>query len=137
MQFHEISRLSDAMVVFDSSIIIDALRRKQVAIDLVESFSAKERIAVTVISKYEILRGTKEKSVSLVSELLSQFITLDFEDRAVTEVVKAYKKLKEKGKVVNELDLLIAGIVAANNETLITRDRDFLNFESTKIIVLR
>ena len=129
--------MSDAMVVFDSSIIIDALRRKQVAIDLVESFSAKERIAVTVISKYEILRGTKEKNVSSVSELLSQFITLDFEERAVTEAIKAYKKLKEKGKVVNELDLLIAGIVAANNETLITRDRDFLSFESAKIIVFR
>jgi tRNA(fMet)-specific endonuclease VapC len=124
------------MVVFDSSIIIDALREKEAVIDLIESYSAKERIAVTVISKYEILRGTREKNISLVSELLSQFITLDFEDRAVTEVVKAYKKLKEKGKVVNELDLLIAGIVAANNETLITRDRDFLNFESTKIIVL-
>jgi tRNA(fMet)-specific endonuclease VapC len=124
------------MVVFDSSIIIDVLRKKDAVIDLIESYSAKERIAVTVISKYEILRGTKEKNVSLVSELLGQFITLDFEDRAVIEAVKAYKKLKEKGKVVNELDLLIAGIVAANNETLITRDRDFLNFGSTKMIVL-
>jgi len=38
--------------------------------------------------------------------------------------------------MVNELDIIIAGIAAANNETLITRDRAFLNFESTKIIVL-
>jgi predicted nucleic acid-binding protein len=38
--------------------------------------------------------------------------------------------------MVNELDILIAGIAAANNETLVTKDKDFLNFENAKIIVL-
>jgi predicted nucleic acid-binding protein len=124
------------MVVFDSSIIIDALRKKPSAIDLIESYSGKEQIAITVIGKYEILRGTTEKDASFVLALLSQFVIYDFEDCAIREVVKAYKKLTEKGKMVNELDVLIAGIAAANNETLITKDKDFLNFESTKIIVL-
>lgn len=104
--------------------------------DLVESYSKKERIAIAVISKLEILRGTTEKNVSLVTELLSRFVLYDFGDNAVNETVKAYKKLKENGKMVNELDVLIAAIAAANNETLITKDKDFLNFESTKIIVL-
>lgn len=124
------------MVVFDSSIIIEALRQKKTVLDLIESYSAKEPIALTVISEYEILRGTNEKNASLVSDLLNHFVIYDFEARAVTEVVKAYKKLKMNGKMVNELDLLIVGIVAANNETLITRDRDFLNFESTNIVVI-
>ena len=131
-----ISRLSDVMVVFDSSIIIDALRKKKTVMDLIESYSKKERVAITVISKFEILRGTTEKNVSLATELLSHFVVYNFEDDAMTEVVKAYKKLKEKGRMVNELDVLIAGIAAANNETLITKDKDFLKFESAKIIVL-
>jgi predicted nucleic acid-binding protein len=124
------------MVVFDSSIIIDALRKKKTVVDLIESYSKKERVAITVISKFEILRGTTEKNVSLVTELLSHFVVYDFEDDAINEVVKAYKKLKEKGRMANELDILIAGIAASNNETLITKDKDFLNFESAKIIVL-
>jgi len=124
------------MVVFDSSIIIDALRKKKTVVDVLESYSKKERLVITVISKFEILRGTTEKNESLVAELLSHFIVYDFEDHAITEVVKAYKKLKEKGKMVNELDILIAGIAAANNETLVTKDKDFLNFENAKIIVL-
>jgi predicted nucleic acid-binding protein len=128
--------LSDARVVFDSSIIIDALRNKKTVVDLLESYSKKEWVAITVISKFEILRGTTEKNESLIAELLSHSIVYDFEDNAVTEVVKTYKKLKEKGKIVNELDVLIVGIAAANNETLITKDKDFLNFESAKIIVL-
>lgn len=72
----------------------------------------------------------------MVSGLLSQFVIYDFEDTVVKEAVKAHKKLAEKGKMINEFDVLIAGIVAANNETLITKDKDFLNFESAKIIVL-
>jgi predicted nucleic acid-binding protein len=124
------------MVVFDSSIIIDVLMKKKSVVELIEAYSKKERIAITVISKFEILRGTTEKNVSLVTELLSHFVVYDFGDCTVTEVVKAYKKLKEKGRMVNELDVLIEGITSANNETLITKDKDFLNFESAKIIVL-
>jgi tRNA(fMet)-specific endonuclease VapC len=124
------------MVIFDSSIIIDVLRKKKSAKDLIESYAEKERIAITVISKYEILRGTTEKDTGLVSGLLSQFVIYDFEDSVVREAVKAHKKLAEKGKMVNELDILIAGIAVANNEMLITKDKDFLNFESAKIIVL-
>jgi len=45
--------------------------------------------------------------------------------------------LAQKGRMINELDLIIAGIALANNETLITKDRDFLNFESEKIIVIK
>jgi hypothetical protein len=125
-----------AMVIFDSSIIIDALRKKKSAKELIESYAEKEQIAITVISKYEILKGTTEKDADLVSGLLNQFVIYDFEDSVVVEAVKAHKKLVGKGKMVNELDVLIAGIAATNNETLITKDNDFLNFESAKIIVL-
>lgn len=112
------------------------LRKKKSAKDLIESYAEKEQIAITVISKYEILRGTTEKDAALVSGLINQFVIYDLEDSVVKEAVKVHKRLAEKGKMVNELDILIAGIVAANNETLITKDKDFLNFESAKIIVL-
>jgi predicted nucleic acid-binding protein len=124
------------MVIFDSSIIIDALRKKKTFVDLVESYSRKEQIAITVINKFEILRGTTEKNAGLVEDLLSHFIVYDFEDNAVNEAVKMHKRLKKKGTMVNEFDTLIAGIAAANNEILITKDRDFSKFESQKIIVL-
>jgi predicted nucleic acid-binding protein len=121
------------MVVFDTSILVDASRRNTEALKLIVSYSEKERIAITIISKYEILRGAYERDSSFVAELLKQFVIYEFGDSATAEVVKAYKTLSEKGKKIIELDVLIAGLVAANNETLVTRDRDFLNFESTKI----
>ena len=124
------------MVVFDTPIIIDVLRQRKSALNLLASYSKKETIAITAISKYEILRGTKERNLNLVSQLFTQFVIYDFDDSSIEEAVKAYKKLKDKGKMTNELDLLIEGIATANNETLITKDRDFLNFENPRIIIL-
>ena len=124
------------MVVFDTSIIIDVLRQRKSALNLLASYSKKETIAITAISKYEILRGTKERNLNLVSQLFTQFVIYDFDDSSIEEAIKAYKKLKDKGKMTNELDLLIEGIATANNETLITKDRDFLNFENPRIIIL-
>jgi predicted nucleic acid-binding protein len=63
-------------------------------------------------------------------------VILDFGNDALDETVKVYKNLKGKGKLINELDVMIAGIAAANNETLVTKDKDFSNLESNKIIVL-
>jgi len=124
------------MVVFDTPIIIDVLRQRKSALNLLASYSKKETIAITAISKYEILRGTKERNLNLVSQLFTQFVIYDLEDSSIEEAAKAYMKLKDKGKMTNELDLLIEGIATANNETLITKDRDFLNFENPRIIIL-
>lgn len=124
------------MVVFDSSILIDALRKKKDALDLIDYYSEKEQVAITVISKYEILRGANETNKNLVTGLLARFVIYDLEDSSIMEAVKNYRKVKAKGKLVSELDVLLAGIAATNNETLVTRDKDFLNFESERIKVV-
>lgn len=124
------------MVVFDTSLLIDSIRKKKSALDLIASYAGKERIATTAINKYEVLRGVTEKDANLVSELFDQFVIYDLDDSALREAVIIYKELAIRGKMVSELDVLIAGISAANHETLVTRDRDFLNMHSSKIIVL-
>ena len=124
------------MVVFDSSIIVDAIKKDKAARALIEAHTENGRIAITIITKYEILRGTDRENLNLISKWLDQFIVYDFDNRALEEAVKAYKKLKQHGKLINEFDFLIAGIAAANNETLITKDKDFLNFEDPRITVI-
>ncbi len=124
------------MVVLDTSVMVDLTRKKKYALDLIGSYSGKEQIATTIITKYELLRGAPEQYVDFVTDLLKTFIIYDFGDAAVAETVKLYKALKKKGKLVNELDVIIAGIAIANNQTLITKDKDFLNLENNKITIL-
>src|SRR3990172_7094591 len=107
------------MVVFDTSLLVDASRKRKYALDLIATYSEKEQISVTIVTKYEMLRGAPEEYLDLVSDLLKRFVILDFGNDALDETVKLYKNLKGKGKLMNELDVMIAGIAAANNETLI------------------
>ena len=124
------------MVIFDTSLVVDVARKKKSALDLIESYSGKEQLATTIITKYEMLRGATKQDVGFVAELLKKFIIFDFDEDSVGEVVRAYQRLSEKGKMINELDIIIAGIASANSQTLITKDTDFLNLQSNKIIVL-
>jgi predicted nucleic acid-binding protein len=125
------------MVILDTSVVIDISRKKKYALVLLASYQEKERIATTLITQYEMLRGTPEPYINYITELLNRFVILDFANNSLDETVKMYKKLKKKGKLINELDIMIAGIAATSNETLITKDNDFLNLESDKIIVLQ
>ena len=124
------------MVLFDTSILVDAARKNKAALDLIESYAGKEKIATTTITKYEMLRGATNHDIDFITQLLDKFIIYDFEDAVVDQVVETYKMLAKKGKLVNELDIIIAGIALAHDETLVTKDKDFWNFESNKIIVL-
>jgi len=124
------------MVLFDTSILVDAARKNKAALDLIESYAGKEKIATTTITKYEMLRGATNQDIDFITQLLDKFVIYDFEDAVVDQVVETYKMLAKKGKLVNELDIIIAGIALAHDETLVTKDKDFWNFESNKIIVL-
>ena len=122
------------MVVLDSNIIIDLIRQKKGALAILEKYSDKGRIATTAINRYEILRGDMHGlEKELVAELLGKFLIYDLDESAINAAATMYRKLSESGRMINELDLLIAGISAANNEVLITRDRDFSKLGSDSI----
>ncbi|MGA3110996.1 MAG: hypothetical protein ABSE15_03080 [Candidatus Bathyarchaeia archaeon] len=85
------------MEFFGSSLVIDVLRKNKTARNLLESTAEKERVAITIISKYELLRGTGEKDLNLISGWLDQFIVYDFDDHAIAEVVKATRNWLIRG----------------------------------------
>jgi len=125
------------MVILDTSVMVDVSRKKKYALDLIASYQERERISTTIITQYEMLRGAPEPYINYITNLLNRFVILDFGTDALDETVKIYKKLRGKSTLINELDIMIAGIALASNETLITKDIDFLNLESAKIIVLQ
>jgi predicted nucleic acid-binding protein len=125
------------VVVLDSSVIIDVLRQRKEALAILEKYSDKGRIATTAINRYEVLRGDMHGlEKELVAELLGKFLIYDLDESSISAAITMYRKLSEKGRMINDLDLLIAGITAANNELFITKDRDFGKLESDSIITV-
>jgi predicted nucleic acid-binding protein len=75
--------------------------------------------------------GTSEKEVS--EEIMSRFVIYQTSSAAALKSANIYKALKSGGKMINELDILIAGICEANDELLITFDNDFKRIADLKV----
>ena len=80
-----------------------------------------DRISTTVINVYEIMRGRNKK----LKELFEEFIIYPLTIEAVEIASEIYRRLKSNGKIKSDTDILIAAIVKANNELLVTLDNDF------------
>ena len=75
--------------------------------------------------------GTNGKEVS--EEVMSRFVIYQTSSTASSKSANIYKALKSSGKMINELDILIAGICEANDELLITFDNDFKRIADLKV----
>lgn len=115
------------MNVLDTSVIIDYFKGNNRAFGIVNDSDA----VTTVITHYEILSGVKHRKARKEEAFFRRFFSdvtiLDFDLRASEESGDIMAKLLSIGKVVNPLDVLIAGIaITYGADKIVSRDRDFL-----------
>ena len=84
----------------------------------------------TSITVYELLKGASisskpEQNTHRVKELLSNMHVYSLNGNTCEEASKIYSALQAAGTPIGEFDILIAGIVIYNNDTLISRDEHF------------
>lgn len=120
------------MVCLDSDILISFLRGDESAIEKVSALrqGGEGPLRTTAINAYELLKGarlslTKEVNELQVRRLISEMEVLELGPEASESGASIFGHLKERGEMVNELDILVAGIVLANREKLVSRDKGF------------
>ena len=113
------------MVILDTNILIDALSGEHKAINAIKAYGYTENVAITILNKYELIRGKKFFEQHMLEELLSNLNVYGLNDVEIGISAEIYRNLKERGKLIDEFDILIAGIAIANNEKLVTSDTDF------------
>ena len=127
------------MTIFDTNILIDYLRGKEEALEIMTE--GHSEISITVITGYEMLKGYRYgKEEAAVNELLNRVKIYHTDSKSMRVSGTLYRELKNIGRLKNEADILIAGIAIANNETLVTRDPDFSDFSDIlgdSLILLR
>lgn len=116
------------MIVLDTSVLIDYFRGKNKSFDIV---AGSDNAVTTVISYHEILSGIKHRKAKNEEKFYRRFFSdiriLDFDIKASEESSEIMARLLSQGRVVNTLDVLIAGIAATNEaDKIVSRDRDFL-----------
>jgi tRNA(fMet)-specific endonuclease VapC len=109
----------------DTSVIIDFLAGEKRIVALVHEIAMKEDVKTTTITEYELLRYKNKIKKRAVERFLSATVVHSFDRAAAKEAALLYEELNNAGRMINENDLLIAGIVLANDEDLLTRDQKF------------
>ncbi|MBN2251502.1 MAG: type II toxin-antitoxin system VapC family toxin [Candidatus Altiarchaeota archaeon] len=127
------------MPCLDTNILVGLLRGDPDAGAKIQSLEDKGlRITTTVINACELYRGAQrsskaEENLEVLEELLRNIEMLDLNLKAAKTAASILEEQKAGGKTVNEMDALIAAIALTNNETLVTRDKDFKRIKELRM----
>ncbi len=125
------------MVCLDSDVLINFLRNDVKTINLINKLKDRgKQLATTSINSFELLKGIPNSSKmdkSKVLEFLSNFKIYNFEFNSSKKAAEIFEDLKAKGRIIELPDIMIASIIIANNETIITGNvSHFERIESLK-----
>lgn len=121
------------MTFLDTSVIIDFLAGDQKIISIVKEIVNKEDVKTTTITEYELLRHKNKIRKQAAERFLSGAIVCSFDRDAAKKAATLFEELRDAGKMINENDLLIAGITLAHDEVLLTRDQNLASISKDKI----
>ena len=120
------------MNVLDTSVLIEIANDTEKGQEMADKLNGEET-AITTVSYYEFYRSGEK---SRAEEFLKKFTLLTFDEESAEQTGEVYRLLKKKGQMINELDMLIAGICQSNDATLYTLDKDFEKIASLKKVIL-
>jgi len=124
------------MMLIDTSVIIDFIAGNEKLVSLIQEIANKEEIKTTTITEYELLKHKTKLKRQLAEDFLSELTIYPFDSDAAREAAILFKELKDSGRMINENDLLIAGISLANDEVLLTRDRKLASVGKSNIRIV-
>ena len=120
------------MVVLDTSITIDFLYGDKEAYSSLDNFSSED-IFLTPFTIFELL---KNKNRENMEGFIDSINTLIFDSKSAKISSKIYKDLKNKGIMINIVDIFIASICISHNDRLITKDKDFSRIDGLKYTLI-
>ena len=120
-------------MLIDTSVIIDFIAGDERLVSLMQEIANKEEIKTTTITEYELLKSKTRLKRQLAEDFLSELTIYPFDSDAAKEAAILFKDLKDSGRMINENDLLIAGISLAHDEVLLTRDRKLASVGKSNI----
>jgi hypothetical protein len=128
------------MLVLDTTILIDALHKKDAALrKIIELEETKETICTTQINVLELYKGAYLPTISneylqKVKKLLDAFVILPINDDTYEWFAALSAILRSRGESINDLDELIAAITMTNSATIVSNDSHFKRIPGLEVI---
>ncbi len=116
------------MIIADTDVLIDFLAGKDPGAGRVEEELIKGTLYTTVITRFEMLSGSKSvKQIENVQQLLTALKFLPLDVSASDRAAEIRRNLDQKSHGIGMADSLIAGIVMEHRANLLTRDERHFN----------
>lgn len=128
------------MLVLDTTILIDALHKKDAALrKIIELEETKETICTTQINVLELYKGAYLPTISneylqKVKKLLDAFVILPINDDTYEWFAALSAILRSRGESINDFDELIAAITMTNSATIVSNDSHFKRIPGLEVI---
>jgi len=116
------------LVCVDTSFLIALIRRKPEAERRLESYTQEdEEISTTPICACELFAGAHKSTrtdseMKKVKGLLSRMRLLEFTVQACERFGEIRHQMEAAGTPIGDLDIMIASIALAHNQTILTQD---------------
>jgi tRNA(fMet)-specific endonuclease VapC len=127
--------MSLPLVILDTDILSALMRKNPNVITKAKTYLAQHgQFAISVITRYEILRGLRAKGAAQQEARFEQFCEMNkvlaITDEAIVRAAEIYADLYKRGELIGDADILIASTalvngfgVATNNEEHFRRVR--------------
>lgn len=114
-------------VLLDTDILSELLKQHPLVVQRVRAYLAvHERLAFSIITRYELLRGLKAKHAqaqeSAFTLLCQASLILPLTDQVVERAATLYGDLHRQGALLPDADLLIAATALDAQRTLVTNN---------------
>ncbi len=119
------------MLVLDSTAIIEVLNGSQIGAKIRGQLS--EDTVTTALSVYEVGRGMKEQQKEHIAHFFEQIPICACTKSTAERSAQIEKELRNTGKMINQIDILIAGICQELDATIVTLDKDFLKVPKLRV----
>ena len=124
------------MTLLDTSVIIAFLRGDEKIVALIKEASLKNNLKTTTITEYELLKYKDEIGKNAAEKFLSHTTIIPFDRAAAQKAAVLFQELQDAGQMINENDLLIAGVALTQNEVLLTRDKKLAKLHKHNIKIV-
>jgi len=114
-------------VLIDTDIISYFLKgNEKVFLRFQEYLKDFDRINISIITYYEIVSGltfkNAEKQLQIFEEFCSTATIINLSKDSIKVAAEIYANQRKKGKSVDDIDILIAGIAISNDLVLVTNN---------------
>lgn len=119
-------------VLIDTDILSYYFKGNKVVIDNFEKYLQQyDLIEISVITYYEIVGGLLAKNalkqLNIFEDFVANNIVIPMTESSAKISAELYSSLRRGGNIVDDIDLLIAGIAIDNDMTLVTNNENHFN----------